>query len=87
MGSGMTWIEVSHSAENETTFVLYNKATMKAQNQSISVEHPNVMLSTQDIESAYAKSKDNCVVVGELMKMPYSSMFSFEDQDRNNYIL
>ncbi len=31
--------------------------------------------------------KSNGVKVGELMTMPYGKMFSFKDQDGNDYLL
>lgn len=87
MGPTMKWIEVGPSAEEFTTFVLYDKNLMKAQNPATNVEHPSILLSTTDIERAYEEMKSKDVEVGELMKMPYGKMFSFKDQDGNEYLL
>lgn len=87
MGPTMKWVEVGPSADEFTTFVLYDKNLMKAQNPSTNVEHPSILLSTTDIESAYEEMKAKDVEVGELMKMPYGKMFSFKDQDGNEYLL
>ncbi|MBL4933277.1 VOC family protein [Clostridium paridis] len=87
MGPNMKWIEVGPSADEFTTFVLYDKNAMKAQNPSTSVEHPSVLLSTTDIEATYNKMKENGVEVAELMSMPYGKMFSFKDQDGNQFIV
>ncbi|GBF11358.1 VOC family protein [Tepidibacillus infernus] len=87
MGPNMTWLEVGPSESEFTTFVLYDKNVMKAQNPSMNVCHPNVILSTTDIENAFTKMKENGVEVGEMMKMPYGKMFSFKDQDGNKYLL
>ncbi|WP_339060813.1 VOC family protein [Tepidibacillus marianensis] len=87
MGPNMTWLEVGPSESEFTTFVLYDKNLMKSQNPSMNVGHPNVILSTTDIENAYTKMKENGVEVGEMMKMPYGKMFSFKDQDGNEYLL
>ena len=87
MGPTMKWIEVGPSADEFTTFVLYDKNLMKAQNPATNVEHPSILLSTTDIESAYEEMKAKDVEVGELMKMPYGKMFSFKDQDGNEYLL
>jgi len=87
MGPTMTWLEVGPSENEFTTFVLYDKNLMRTQNPSANVSHPSVILSTNDIESAYDKMKANDVEVGELMTMPYGKMFSFKDQDGNDYLL
>lgn len=87
MGPNMKWIEVGPSEDEFTTFVLYNKELMKAQNPQANVEHPSVILSTSNIEETYSKIKNNEVKVGELMKMPYGSMFSFFDEDGNQYLV
>ena len=87
MGPNMKWVEVGPSEDEFTTFVLYDKAMMVAQNSSTNVGHPSIILSTCDIEAAYNKVKDNGVEVGELMSMPYGKMFSFKDQDGNNFLV
>ena len=87
MGPGMKWIEVAPSKESLTTFVLYDKNMMKAQNPAVNVEHPSILLSTNDIDKAYADMKNNSVEVGELMNMPYGKMFSFKDLENNDYMI
>ncbi|WP_366924576.1 VOC family protein [Metallumcola ferriviriculae] len=87
MGPDMKWLEVGPSENEFTTFVLYDKNIMKTQNPSANVSHPNVILSTTDIDSAFNQMKENEVEVGELMRMPYGKMFSFKDQDGNDYLL
>jgi lactoylglutathione lyase len=86
MGPNMSWIEVGPSDDEFTTLVLYSKTAMEQQNPS-AVAHPSILFSTSDIDSAYAKMNENGVVVDELQKMPYGSMFTFKDQDGNNYLL
>lgn len=83
----MTWLEVGPSESEFTTFVLYDKKMMMAQNPSANVEHPSILLSTTDIDTSYNEMKKNGVEVGELMIMPYGKMFSFKDQDNNEYLL
>lgn len=83
----MTWLEVGPSESEFTTFVLYDKKMMIAQNPSANVEHPSILLSTTDIDTSYNEMKKNGVEVGELMIMPYGKMFSFKDQDNNEYLL
>lgn len=87
MGPNMKWLEVGPSESEFTTFVLYDKNLMKAQNPLTNVAHPTILLSTTDIDNAYSKMKENGVEVADLMKMPYGSMFTFKDQDGNDYML
>ncbi|MBI6874439.1 VOC family protein [Clostridium aciditolerans] len=87
MGPNMKWLEVGPSEGEFTTFVLYDKNLMMAQNPATNVSHPSIILSTTDIENAYNKMKENGVEVGDLMNMPYGKMFSFKDQDGNEYLL
>ena len=87
MGPNMKWLEVGPSEDSFTTFVIYEKNLMLAQNPQANVGHPNIILSTDDIESTYNEMKTNEVGVGEIMKMPYGSMFKFKDMDGNDYLV
>ncbi|MDU5109953.1 MAG: VOC family protein [Clostridium sp.] len=87
MGPNMKWIEVGPSEDEFTTFVLYNKEMMKKQNPNTNVEHPSIILSTDNIDKTYEEIKNNGVKVGEIMKMPYGSMFNFFDEDGNQYLV
>lgn len=87
MGPNMKWLEVGPSEDSFTTFVIYEKNLMLAQNPQANVCHPNIILSTDDIESTYNEMKTNEVEVGEIMKMPYGSMFKFKDMDGNDYLV
>lgn len=83
----MKWLEVGPSEGEFTTFVLYDKNLMKSQNPSANVEHPSILLSTTDIDSTFNELKERGVEVGDFMKMPYGTMFSFKDQDGNGYLI
>ncbi|MFW2490728.1 VOC family protein [Clostridium chromiireducens] len=87
IGPNMKWIEVAPSMDSQTTFIIYDKNLMKVQNPNMNVEHPSIILSTDDIDKAYSEMKNNSVEVGELMTMPYGRMFSFKDLDKNDYML
>lgn len=87
MGPNMKWLEVGPSNEEFTSFVIYEKNLMLAQNPNANVSHPNIILSTNDIESTYNEMKSNSVDVAELMIMPYGKMFEFKDQDNNRYLV
>lgn len=87
MGPNMKWLEVGPSEEEFTSFILYEKKLMISQNPDANVSHPNILLSTNNIESTYNDMKLNGVVVEELMIMPYGKMFKFKDQDNNEYLV
>ena len=86
MGPNMSWIEVGPSEDEFTTLVLYSKAAMEKQKPE-KVAHPSILFSTTDIESAYEKMKQNGVEIEELLRLPFGTMFTFKDQDGNEYIL
>lgn len=86
MGPMMKWIEVAASEASFTTFVLYSKEMMEKQRPE-KVCHPNVILSTRDIQGTYEEMKAKEIVVGEFMQMPYGAMFSFQDQDGQEYLI
>ena len=87
MGPSMTWLEVGPNENEFTSFVLYDKNTMKQQNPNANIEHPSILLSTTDIDKSYKEMQERGVEVGKLMKFPYGSMFSFKDNEGNEYLL
>ncbi|WP_442600151.1 VOC family protein [Neobacillus sp. D3-1R] len=86
MGPNISWIEVGPSEDEFTTLVLYSKAAMEKQNPS-KVAHPSILFSTTDVEASYEKMKQNGVEVENMLRMPFGTMFTFKDQDGNEYIL
>lgn len=83
----MNWLEVGPNKEEFTSFVIYEKQLMLNQNSEANISHPNIILSTEDIETTYAELKANGVELGELIIMTYGKMFNFRDQDGNNYLV
>lgn len=87
MGPNMSWLEVGPSEDEFTSFVIYEKQLMLAQKPDANVSHPNIILSTNDVETTYNELKSKGVNVKNLMIMPYGKMFNFEDQDKNEYLV
>ena len=83
----MKWLEVAPNENELTTFILYEKQAMLAQNPNANVKHPNIILSTNDINSTYDEIRNKGVIVGDLMEMPYGKMFKFSDLDNNEYLV
>lgn len=82
----MKWIEVF--PENEfTSFILYDKNIMEQYDPNLCVEHPSIILSTNNIEKSHKEMKEKGIEVEDIMYMPYGKMFSFKDQDGNSYLL
>ena len=82
------WIEVSPKEDESTTFVLYDKNLMKKQNPSINVEHPSVILYTDNIDKSYSDMKSKGISVDEnIMSYPYGRMYRFFDNDNNSYLI
>jgi lactoylglutathione lyase len=86
MGTDALWIEVGPSEDEFTTLILYSKSLMEKQKPT-AVAHPSILFSTTDIEAAYEKMKQNGVEVEEMLRLPFGSMFTFRDQDGNEYLL
>lgn len=86
MGPDAKWIEVGPSENEFTNLVLYSKVSME-QFKPEKVAPPSVLFSTNNVEEAYEKMKQNGIKVDDLMKMPFGTMFTFYDQDGNDYIL
>lgn len=86
MGPNAKWIEVGPSDDEFTTLVLYSKAAMEQQQPS-KVAHPSILFSTTEIEAAYEEMKQNGVKVDDMLRMPFGTMFTFYDQDGNEYLL
>ena len=77
MGPGFKWLEVGPTKEAFTTFVIYNKEMMAKQNPQANVGHPNIILSTTNIEATYSKMKENILPYGIVLISSTSTPFSF----------
>lgn len=83
----LTWIEVAPKESEWVTLVLYDKNLMKKQNPSANVDYKTVILSTEDLDNAYKQMKANGVEVTDIITTDYARLFTFKDQDNNEYLL
>ena len=83
----LRWIEIAPKDSEWVTIVLYDKNLMKSQNPSANVDYKTVILSTEDLENAHTQMKANGVEVTDIVTMPYAKLFTFKDQDNNEYLL
>ncbi|MGL4336623.1 MAG: VOC family protein [Turicibacter sp.] len=87
MGPNEKWMEVSPSESSCTCFVLSDKEKMLSQNPLAEVGHPSLLLTTKDIVATHEQMKHNEVEVGDIINMPFGKMFSFKDQDGQDFMI
>lgn len=83
----LRWIEVAPKESEWVTIVLYDKNLMKSQYPSANVDYKTVILSTEDLDNAHNEMKNNGIEVTDIVTMPYARLFTFKDQDNNEYLL
>ena len=85
MGPDFKWVEVKPQTDSLTSFVIYEKALMKSQNPQTNVEHPSIILSTQDIQATYEEMKEKGIKVDDLKIMPYGKMLPSMTKTKSLY--
>ncbi len=60
---------------------------MKSQYPTANTDYKTVILSTEDLENAHKEMKSKGVEVTDIVTMPYAKLFTFKDQDNNEYLL
>lgn len=83
----VNWLEITPCSLATTHFVLYDKAQMVREMPTLNVGAPSVIFTADDIAATRDRLAANGVTVGALMKLPYGSMFSFEDSDGNEFLV
>ncbi len=83
----LRWIEIAPKESEWVTIVLYDKNLMKAQYPDANTDYKTVILSTEDLDNAYTEMKAKGVEVTDIVTMPYARLFTFKDQDNNEYLL
>lgn len=83
----LRWIEVAPKESEWVTMVLYDRKLMEKECPAVDTEYKKVILSTEDLESAHEQMKANGVEVTDIVQMEYAKLFTFKDQDNNEYLL
>ena len=83
----LRWIEVAPKESEWVTLFLYNKNLIKEQMPMANADYKTVVLSTEDLESAYNLMNERGVETTDIVVMEYAKLFTFKDQDGNEYIL
>lgn len=83
----LRWIEIAPKESEWVTIVLYDKNLIKAQYPDANTDYKTVILSTEYLDNAYIEMKAKGVEVTDIVTMPYARLFTFKDQDNNEYLL
>ena len=86
MGPGFKWVEVKPQTDSLTSFVIYEKALMKSQNPQTNVEHPSIILSTQDIQVTYEEMKEKGITSSKKIEVLDSESASAGQLEQALYI-
>lgn len=82
-----SWLEVAPQENAGTVFVLCDKQKMQKENPNVNTCHPYVVLGTSNIAQTICELKEKGVTTGEIKQYPYGKIATFQDQDKNEYIL
>ena len=69
----------------ETSMTLFSKDFIRKYSPELSLETPSLMFEVENIESLYEKSKTRGVEVGELVEIPGTKTFNFQDGQGNYF--
>ena len=83
----LRWIEIAPKESEWVTIVLYDRKLMEKECPAVDTEYKKIILSTEDLESAHEQMKANGVEVTDIVQMEYAKLFTFKDQDNNEYLL
>ena len=83
----LRWIEIAPKESEWVTIVLYDRKLMGKECPAVDTEYKKVILSTEDLEAAYNEMKAKGVEVTDIVQMEYAKLFTFKDQDGNEYLL
>lgn len=83
----LRWIEVAPKESEWVTIVLYDKNLLKEQSPNANSDYKTVILSTQDLDNAHKEMKAKGVEVTDIITTDYARLFTFKDQDNNEYLL
>ena len=83
----LRWIEIAPKESEWVTIVLYDRKLMEKECPAVDTEYKKVILSTEDLEAAYNEMKAKGIEVTDIVQMEYAKLFTFKDQDGNEYLL
>lgn len=83
----LRWIEIAPKESEWVTIVLYDRKLMQKECPAVDTEYKKIILSTEDLEAAYNEMKAKGVEVTDIVQMEYAKLFTFKDQDGNEYLL
>jgi len=77
--------EIVPSKNVETSLTLFSKDFIKKYSPEVSLGLPSLMFEVENIEDLYEESKNRGVEVGELIEIPGTKTFNFQDGQGNYF--
>lgn len=83
--NGLRIIEIASSEQAETSLVLHDKKTIEQMSPELDLGTPSLMFETDNIRALYGTLQNNGVTVGELVVLPFGTVFNFADDEQNYF--
>lgn len=77
--------DLAPNDDAETSMTLFSKDFIRKYSPELSLETPSLMFEVENIESLYEESKNRGVEVGELVEIPGTKTFNFQDGQGNYF--
>lgn len=83
--NGLRIIEIAPSEQAETSLVLHDKQTIEQMSPELDLGTPSLMFETDNIRALYGTLQNKGVTVGELVVLPFGTVFNFADDEQNYF--
>lgn len=84
---GFKSVEIAPSEENETSFVLFDKAFIKKYSPEVSLETPSLMFKASNFDELYNSLKEKGLTGHDIIDMPEGRVFNFHDTQGNYFAI
>ena len=77
--------DLAPNDDAETSMTLFSKDFIRKYSPEVSLETPSLMFEVENIEALYVECKTRGVEVGELVEIPGTKTFNFQDGQGNYF--
>lgn len=77
--------DLAPNDDAETSMTLFSKDFIRKYSPEVSLETPSLMFEVENIEAVYEESKNRGIEVGELVEIPGTKTFNFQDGQGNYF--
>ena len=77
--------DLAPNDDAETSMKLFSKDFIRKYSTEVSLETPSLMFEVENIEALYEESKTRGIEVGELVEIPGTKTFNFQDGQGNYF--